>query len=101
MSATSSTRRTFFLTLLTLVSIGAVAVMATLQYRAISEYRALGEMKVLASDIKSNLLSLRRNEKDFLTRKDLSYQRRFDRNFEVLELRTAHDDGAADRGEPG
>ena len=85
MSPASTTRRTFFLTLVTLVGVAAIVVMATLQYRAITAYRALGEMKVLASDIKSNLLSLRRNEKDFLIRKDLRYQRGFEHDFDALE----------------
>jgi methyl-accepting chemotaxis protein len=85
MNPTSSRRRTIFLTLITLVGIATVAVMATLQYRAISDYRILGEMKVLASEIKSNLFSLRRNEKDFLAHKDMRYTLRFDHNFDQIQ----------------
>lgn len=85
MNPTSSTRRTLFLTLITLVGIAIIAIMAALQYRAISDYRTLGEIKVLASDIKSNLLSLRRNEEDFLARKDLRYTLRFDHDFDQIQ----------------
>ena len=46
----------------------------------------MGETKVLVSDIESNILTLRRNEKDFLARKDLLYRQRFlDNHGVVLE----------------
>jgi methyl-accepting chemotaxis protein len=39
----------------------------------------------LVSDIQTNVLTLRRNEKDFLARKDLQYRQRFVDNFDLLQ----------------
>ena len=81
MSLLSIERKTAIVGLLILVG---VVVMATLQYRAVSDYQTLGDLRLLISDIESNIFTLRRDEKDFLTRKDLQYQRRFNDNFEVM-----------------
>ena len=80
----SNLRKTALVTLITVVGIAVVAVMATLQYRSFSDYQVLGETKVLVSDIQSGLLTLRRNEKDFLARKDLRYTERFEDNYRVV-----------------
>ena len=88
MNLASSRKRTLFLVLLSMAAIATVAVMATLQYQTISDYRSIGEIKVLASDIQSNLLNLRRNEKDFLVHKDLRYQNRFSHNFDLTRANT-------------
>ena len=85
MNLAASRKRTIFLTLLISAVIATVAAMIILQYQSISDYRSTGEMKVLASDIQSNLLNLRRNEKDFLARKDLSDQNRFMHNFDLVQ----------------
>lgn len=90
MSLFSIERKTIFIALLTFVG---VVVLATLQYRAISNYRSLGQVRVLVSDIKSNMLTLRRNEKDFLSRKDFQYRHKFLENHDlmvdsVLDLRS-------------
>ena len=90
MNLAPSRKRTVFLTLLIFAVIATVAAMVILQYQSISNYRSIGEIKVLASDIQSNLLNLRRNEKDFLARKDLSDQRRFRHNFDVVQTNIDH-----------
>ena len=72
------------MTLVTLVGIAVVAVIATLQYRAIGAYQVLGAAKVLVGDIESDVLTLRRIEKDFLAHKDLLYRRRFVNDFAVV-----------------
>ncbi len=59
-----------------------IAIMAILQYRAVINYRSLGQIRVLVGDIYSNMLILRRNEKDFLARKNLQYRQRFVDNYE-------------------
>lgn len=82
MSLLSIERKTALVGLLTLV---AVIVMATLQYRAVSDYQLLGHLRLLISDIESDILTLRRNEKDFLARKNLLYQRRFTENFGLIQ----------------
>jgi len=82
MSLLSIERKTVFVALLIFVSI---VVMATLQYRAVSNYRSLGQIRVLVSDIQSNMLTLRRNEKDFLARKDLRYRQKFVDNHNVIQ----------------
>jgi len=81
MSLLSIERKTAIVGLLALVC---VVVMATLQYRAVSDYQSLGELRLLVSDIEANILTLRRNEKDFLARKDLLYQKRFNENFHIM-----------------
>ena len=82
MSLLSIERKTVFVALLIFVSI---VVMATLQYRAVSNYRSLVQIRVLVSDIQSNMLTLRRNEKDFLARKDLRYRQKFVDNYNVIQ----------------
>lgn len=84
MSLLQIPRKTILVTLLAVTGITAVAVTAALQYQAMGSYRALGEAKVLVSDIESNVLTLRRNEKDFLARKDPLYRQRFARNYEII-----------------
>ncbi len=72
------------MTLVTLVGIAVVAVIATLQYRAIGAYQVLGAAKVLVGDIESDVQTLRRIEKDFLAHKDLLYRQRFVNDFGVV-----------------
>ncbi len=75
-------RKALLLGLLTLVAIG---VMAMLHYRAVSDYQLQGQLRLLVRDIESSILTLRRNEKDFLARKDLIYQQRFDDHFRTVQ----------------
>lgn len=82
MSLMSIERKTVIVGLLTLA---AVIVMSVLQYRAMTDYQLLGQLRLLVSDIESNISTLRRNEKDFLARKSPLYQRRFAENFGVIQ----------------
>jgi len=85
MSLLSVNRRTAFLIVLAVVGIVSIIAMTTLQYRAMSDYRVLGEIRVLVSDIQTNVLTLRRNEKDFLARRDPQYRQKFVDNFNLLQ----------------
>ena len=69
--------------ILAAVAVASILIMAALQYRAVNDYRSTGEIRVLVSDIESNMLTLRRNEKDFLVRKDLQYSQKFMDNYRV------------------
>lgn len=69
--------------ILALIAVASILIMVALQYRAVNDYRLTGEIRVLVSDIESNMLTLRRNEKDFLARKDLQYSRKFMDNYQV------------------
>lgn len=82
MSLLSIERKALLLGLLALIAIG---IMTTLQYSAVRDYQSLGQLRVVVSDIESNILTLRRNEKDFLARKDLLYQQRFTANYGVIQ----------------
>jgi methyl-accepting chemotaxis protein len=85
MSLPSIERKTVFLILISVVAIISIGVMGTLQYHSMSSYRQLGEIRVLVSDMHSAMLNLRRNEKDFLARKDMRYQQKFVHNFNQLQ----------------
>lgn len=82
MSLFSNERKAMVVGLVTLVAIG---IMSTLQYRALNDYQSLGQLRLLVRDIESNMLTLRRNEKDFLSRKDLLYQQRFNDNYRLIQ----------------
>lgn len=71
-----------FVTVLTLAGI---VIMAILQYFAVSRHQSLLEIPVLVSDIQSDMQTLRRNEKDFLTRKDLLYRQKFVDNYQLMQ----------------
>ncbi len=49
-----------------------------------SSIKTLDETLFLVQKSKSDMLTLRRNEKDFLARLDLKYQKKFTQNFDVL-----------------
>jgi len=83
MNLSSTIRNTTFLAVLTVIGVGAIVATAMMQYHAIIDYRMLGEAKVLVSDIQADILTLRRNEKDFLTQKDTVYRQRFEQNHEL------------------
>jgi len=68
----------------TLLVSAAIVGMAVLHYRAVDSYQSLGELRVLVGDIHTSMLTLRRNEKDFLTRKDMRYQQEFIDNYGQL-----------------
>jgi len=72
---------------------GVVAVLATLgmlllavlQQYSSSQLESLGNARVFISDIKADMLMLRRNEKDFLARKSLKYIGKFETNYETAQ----------------
>ena len=73
---------------LTIVAILAglgMLLMAANQFWALSNTGALQDIRVKVSDIESGMLTLRRNEKDFLARKDLKYRDKFANNYEALQ----------------
>ncbi|MCP4010651.1 MAG: hypothetical protein GY726_14215 [Proteobacteria bacterium] len=82
MSFKSIKRKKVFVAVLVLASIG---VMAMLQYHVVSNLQSLVALPVLVSDIKSDMLTLRRNEKDFLARKDLLYRQKFLDNYDLMQ----------------
>ncbi|MDA7818153.1 methyl-accepting chemotaxis protein [Sulfurimonas sp.] len=59
--------------------------MAFLLYHAVSDMKALGKAQSKVSQIKSDMLMLRRNEKDFLSRNDMKYKAKFEKNISILK----------------
>jgi methyl-accepting chemotaxis protein len=47
-----------------------------------------GKINAKIETLKSGMLTLRRNEKDFILRKDLKYKAKFEKNFEILYKET-------------
>ncbi|MDH5183659.1 MAG: methyl-accepting chemotaxis protein [Gammaproteobacteria bacterium] len=54
------------------------------QIYVLSETRTMEEARLLDSEINAGMLTLRRNEKDFLARTDLKYLDKFNKNFVLL-----------------
>ncbi|WCE30087.1 methyl-accepting chemotaxis protein [Vibrio sp. SCSIO 43137] len=50
----------------------------------VSKIEASIEASVYVSEVKADMLTLRKNEKDFLSRKELKYSEQFNNNFQVL-----------------
>lgn len=71
----------------TLAGVG-MLFMALNQYWTLNHVQALQDIRVLVSDIESSMLMLRRNEKDFLARKDLKYREKFTANYEKLQSKS-------------
>ena len=44
----------------------------------------LGKSKFYIAEVNKDILTLRKNEKDFLARKDMKYLDKFNKNFEIL-----------------
>lgn len=55
------------------------------QFWTSNHVSALQNIRVLVSDIETGMLTLRRNEKDFLARKNLKYQDKFSKNYTKLQ----------------
>ncbi len=66
------------LTIICLIALSAVTV------NSFSTIKLLDETLILVQKSKSDMLTLRRNEKDFLARLDLKYQQKFTHNFDTL-----------------
>jgi len=71
------------LTLAVLVS-SFLLIIALLANHSIQQIKDLEDTKVLVKDNKIILLTLRRNEKDFLARLNMKYQGKFEKNYQIL-----------------
>ena len=68
-----------------LLALAGIVVMSILQYHAVNKHRSLLAIPTLVSDIQSDMLTLRRNEKDFLARKEQLYQQKFLDNYQLIQ----------------
>ncbi|WP_321311598.1 methyl-accepting chemotaxis protein [Halarcobacter sp.] len=71
--------------ILAIMSIFGLGVLSVLLFQSISNVHTLGNAKALVETLNSDMLMLRRNEKDFLARKDLKYKASFTKNTETLK----------------
>jgi len=69
---------------ITAVSVASFFILGFIFYSSSKDIRALDALKYEMKNIEKNILELRRNEKDFLARKDLRYQEKYNQNFEKL-----------------
>ena len=79
------------LILMAAVSIFSLVTLFLLGNYATHKVEALERAVVKAAYIEVDMLTLRRNEKDFLARKDLKYQEKFNGNFEKMLADTEED----------
>ncbi|QDF29445.1 methyl-accepting chemotaxis protein [Halarcobacter anaerophilus] len=70
--------------LLAVVSILGLFILTFLLINSVNSINKLGEGRVLVEALDSDMLMLRRNEKDFLARKDLKYKAEFQENVKKL-----------------
>ncbi len=63
----------------------AMLVMTLFQHYAMNAIKKVDEGHLLISQVETGMLTLRRNEKDFLARKDLKYTQHFTQNFKALQ----------------
>jgi methyl-accepting chemotaxis protein len=75
----------FKLTFVAVLAGVGMLVMAMLQFSAMRNLEDLEKARHLAANIESNMLMLRRNEKDFLARKDLKYREKFITNAQIMQ----------------
>ncbi|NNE62943.1 MAG: methyl-accepting chemotaxis protein [Gammaproteobacteria bacterium] len=68
--------------------IGLIGITAVHQVSS-RQLQLLDDTRLLISEINSSMLMLRRNEKDFMARKDWKYVDKFQANFEILENKLA------------
>ena len=64
--------------------------MAYLLYHSIHDIKNLGSINAYVSKLNSDMLTLRRNEKDFLLRKSLKYKTKFQNNVVLLKKDVKH-----------
>ena len=72
-----------------LITMAAISILAFLAlglffYSSSQDAAELSRIKYEVKEIESEILQLRRNEKDFLARKDLKYQAKYNKNFQKL-----------------
>jgi methyl-accepting chemotaxis protein len=72
------------LTAMAIISIGALLLLSALSYYSANEVKDLSNIKYELKNVESTILQLRRNEKDFLSRKDLAYQEKYKKNYQKL-----------------
>jgi len=64
----------------------AMMAMLLLQRYTVNTVTGLGHAQQLVSQLKADMLTQRRNEKDFLARNDLKYQQQFNTNYQAMLL---------------
>ncbi len=67
------------------VAMAGFLAMAFLLNHSIGDIKTLGEAQSTVSKLEADMLMLRRNEKDFLSRKDIKYKDKFANNVKVLK----------------
>ena len=70
--------------MLSITAICGFLIMAFLSYNSIIDIKELGEAQSKVSKLEADMLMLRRNEKDFILRKNLKYKMKFQKNVAVL-----------------
>jgi len=78
------------LLLLSFTAICGFLIMAFLSYSSIMDIKNLGEAQSTVSKLEADMLMLRRNEKDFLLRKNLKYKIKFENNVKALTFDATH-----------
>ncbi|MDH4943670.1 methyl-accepting chemotaxis protein [Sulfurimonas sp. C5] len=68
------------------ISIVSFAILGVFFYYSFSEAKILNTIKYEVKNIETQILQLRRNEKDFLSRNDLAYFEKYQKNFKKLSL---------------
>jgi len=74
-------------------------VLVTLMFNSLDDAQEYGKIETKVEELKTDMLTLRRNEKDFLLRKDIKYKDKFEKNSnsllkdakELKELLASHD----------
>ncbi|MEE9493738.1 MAG: methyl-accepting chemotaxis protein [Gammaproteobacteria bacterium] len=77
------------LVLLSILACVGMLIMATIQITTTQKLESLGHARLLVSKITTEMLMLRRNEKDFLARKDLKYREKFITNAQLMKTTIA------------
>ena len=73
------------LIILTIISVLGLSLMSLMLILSLSSLSQLDEAKAKVQELNSDMLMLRRNEKDFLLRKNMKYKVKFEKNIEVLK----------------
>lgn len=71
--------------LMALFSIIGMLALSSILFLSLHEMSSIGGLRVLVGEIKVNMLTLRRNEKDFLARNDLKYLEEFLGNHNLIQ----------------
>ncbi len=73
------------LLMLSITAIFGFLIMAFLSYNSIIDIKELGKAQSSVSKLEADMLMLRRNEKDFILRKNLKYKTKFEKNVDILK----------------